>query len=128
MMGLTVVLADGRLLRTGGKTIKNVTGFNLSQMFVGSEGALGIITEVLLKLVPKPAWARTALVHFTTLEDAGQAVYEVLRQGLVPATMELLDETAIACIEEATHLGLPLDVEALLLIESDGSDLEAVTP
>ena len=126
VLGLTVVLADGRTVRTGGKAIKYVTGFNMNQFFVGSEGALGIITEVILRLICKPPYARTALVHFPTMEDAGRSVHAVLTRGLVPAAMELLDETAIECIEEAMHLGLPLDVEALLVIESDGADEEAV--
>ena len=126
VLGLTVVLADGQVLRTGGKAIKNVTGLNMNQLFVGSEGTLGIITEVLLRLISKPPYARTALVYFPTLNDASQAVHTVLTRGLVPATMELLDETAIACIEDAMHLGLPLDVEALLLIETDGTDENAV--
>jgi len=126
VLGLTVVLADGRTVRTGGKAIKYVTGFNMNQFFVGSEGALGIITEVILRLICKPPYARTALVHFPTMEDAGRSVHAVLTRGLVPAAMELLDETAIECIEEAMHLGLPLDVEALLVIESDGADEESV--
>ncbi len=126
VLGLAVVLADGRLLRTGGKPIKYVTGYDLNHLFVGSEGTLGIITEVLLRLIGKPRVARTALAYFPTLDDAGRAVQTVLTRGLVPATLELLDETAIACIEDAMHLGLPLDVEALLLIESDGADVQAV--
>ena len=126
VLGLTVVLADGRILRTGGKPIKSVTGFNLNQLFVGSEGTLGIITEVLLRLICKPRHVRTALIRFPTLEEASRSVHAVLMRGLVPATMELLDETAIACIEEAMHLGMPLDVEAILLVESDGSDEETV--
>jgi len=126
VMGLTVVLADGRLLKTGGKSIKHVTGYNLNQFFVGSEGTLGIITEITLRLMSKPAHVRTALVQFPTLEAASQAVFTVLKRGLVPATMELLDETAIACIEEAMQLGLPLDVEAILLIETDGSEEDLV--
>jgi len=126
VLGLTVVLADGRIMKTGGKAIKYVTGFNIDQLFVGSEGALGIITEVILRLIAKPPYARTALVHFPTLDDAGRSVQAVLMRGLVPAAMELLDETAIACIEEAMHLGLPLDVEALLVVESDGADEDAV--
>jgi len=126
VLGLTVVLADGRIIRTGGKAIKYVTGFNMNQFFVGSEGALGIITEVILRLICKPPYARTALVHFPTMEDAGRSVHAVLTRGLVPAAMELLDETAIECIEEAMQLGLPLDVEALLVIESDGADEESV--
>jgi len=126
VLGLTVVLADGRIVRTGGKAIKYVTGFNMNQFFVGSEGALGIITEVILRLICKPPYAHTALVHFPTLEDAGRSVHAVLTRGLVPAAMELLDETAIECIEEAMRLGLPLDVEAILVIESDGADGESV--
>ncbi|MDH7484688.1 MAG: FAD-linked oxidase C-terminal domain-containing protein [Anaerolineae bacterium] len=126
VLGLTVVLADGCILRTGGKAIKYVTGFNIDQLFVGSEGMLGIITEVILRLLARPPYARTALVHFPTLDDAGRSVQAVLTRGLVPAAMELLDETAIACIEEATHLGLPLDVEALLVVESDGADEQSV--
>ncbi|UCG88243.1 MAG: FAD-binding protein, partial [Gemmatimonadota bacterium] len=126
VLGLTVVLADGRIVKTGGKAIKYVTGFNMNQFFIGSEGALGIITEVILRLICKPPYVRTALVHFPTLEDASRSVHAVLTRGLVPATLELLDETAIECVEEAMQLGLPLDVEAILLIESDGADKESV--
>jgi glycolate oxidase len=120
VMGLTVVLADGRVLKTGGKAIKNVTGYNLTQLFVGSEGTLGIITELILKLVPLPKVARTAKAIFPHLADASQCVNNILMAGIVPATIELMDETAIATIEEAMHLGLPLDVEAMLIIECDG--------
>jgi len=126
VLGLTVILADGRIVRTGGKAIKYVTGFNMNQFFVGSEGALGVITEVILRLICKPPYVRTALVHFPTLEDVGRSVHTVLTRGLVPTAMELLDETAIECIEEAMQLGLPLDVEALLVIESDGADEQSV--
>jgi glycolate oxidase len=126
VLGLTVILADGRVVRTGGKAIKYVTGFNMNQFFVGSEGALGVITEVILRLICKPPHARTALVHFPTLDDAGRSVHAVLTRGLVPAAMELLDETAIECIEKAMQLGLPLDVEAIMVIESDGADEESV--
>jgi glycolate oxidase len=120
VMGLTVVLADGRVLKTGGKAIKNVTGYNLTQLFVGSEGTLGIITELLLKLVPLPKVARTAKAIFPRLADASQCVTNILSAGIVPATIELMDETTIATIEEALNLGLPLDVEAMLIIECDG--------
>ncbi|MEJ2209042.1 MAG: FAD-linked oxidase C-terminal domain-containing protein [Anaerolineae bacterium] len=122
VMGLTVVLADGRVLKTGGKAIKNVTGYNLTQLFVGSEGTLGVITELILKLVPLPKVARTAKAIFPRLADASQCVNNILMAGIVPATIELMDETAIATIEEAMHLDLPLDVEAILIIECDGMD------
>jgi glycolate oxidase len=122
VLGLTAVLADGRILRTGGKAIKNVTGYNLTQLLVGSEGTLAVITEVLVKLVPRPRFVRTALAIFGRLDNASRAVTQVLTAGVVPTTLELLDETAIACIEEAMHLGLPLDKEAVLLLEADGHD------
>ncbi len=126
VMGLTVVLPDGCILQTGGKAIKNVVGYDLTSLFVGSEGTLGVITEALLKLIAKPQSVRTALAEFPSLDDASRTVNSVLAAGVVPATLELMDETAIACIEEAMHLGLPLDVEAMLIIETDGSDDEAV--
>ncbi len=126
VMGLTVVLADGRVLKTGGAAIKDVVGYDLNALFTGSEGTLGVITEALLRLVAKPRFTRTALASFPRLDQASQAVTAVLTAGIVPATLELMDETAIACIEEAMHLGLPLDVEAILIIETDGSDAETV--
>lgn len=126
VMGLTVVLADGRVLRVGGKAIKNVTGYNLVQLFVGSEGTLGVITEALVKLVPRPGHVRTVLGIFPLLREATEAVNSVLSAGVVPATLELMDETAIACIEEAMELGLPLDKEAILILEADGNDEAAV--
>jgi glycolate oxidase len=126
VMGLTVVLADGRVLKTGGKAIKNVTGYNLTQLFVGSEGTLAVITELILKLIPLPRAARTAKAIFPKLTDASMCVNSILSAGITPATIELMDETAIATIEEAMHLGLPLDVEAMLIIEADGMDEESV--
>jgi len=126
VMGLTIVLPDGRVLETGGKAIKNVVGYDLTSLFVGSEGTLGVITEALLRLTTRPQFVRTALVEFPSLDDGSRTVNAILAAGIVPATLELMDETAIACIEEAMHLGLPLDVEAMLIIEADGSDEEAV--
>lgn len=126
VMGLTAVLADGRILKTGGKAIKNVTGYNLTQLLVGSEGTLGIITELVLKLIPLPKVARTAKAVFPQLTDASSCVNNILNAGITPATIELMDETTIATIEEAMNLGLPLDVEAILIIEADGMDAESV--
>jgi glycolate oxidase len=126
VMGLTVVLPDGRVLVTGGKSIKNVVGYDLTSLFVGSEGTLGIITQALLRLMAKPQCVRTALTEFPSLNDASRTVNAILSAGIVPATLELMDETATACIEEAMRLGLPLDVEAMLIIETDGSDEEGV--
>lgn len=120
VLGLTVVLADGRVLRTGGKPIKDVTGYNLKSLFTGSEGTLGLVTEALLRLIAKPKFARTALAEFDSLVTATQTVNAILAAGILPATLELMDQTAIVCIEEAMHLGLQTDVEASLLIETDG--------
>ena len=121
VLGLTVVLADGRVLHTGGKVIKDVVGYDLTALFTGSEGTLGVITAALLRLLAKPRFARTALVEFKSLTDASRSVNAILSAGIVPATLELMDETAIACVEDSMHLGLPLDVEAILLVETDGS-------
>lgn len=126
VLGLTVVLSDGRVLRTGGKAIKNVVGYDLTSLLVGSEGTLGIITEVLLRLIAKPQYVRTARAEFSSLDDSARTVTAILTSGIVPATLEMMDETAIACIEEAMGLGLPLDVAGILIIEADGSDEEAV--
>ena len=122
VLGLTIVLADGNILKTGGKSIKDVAGYDLNSLFTGSEGTLGVITEATLKLISKPKFTQTALAEFKFLDDSANAVNAILSEGLLPATLELMDETAISCIEEAMHLGLPLDVEALLLMETDGAD------
>jgi glycolate oxidase len=126
VLGLTVVLADGRVLHTGSKCIKDVVGYDLTALFTGSEGTLGVITEALLRLIARPRYARTALVEFVSLDNACRTVNAILLAGILPAALELMDETAISCIEEAMHLGLPLDVEAILLVEADGSDEAAV--
>jgi glycolate oxidase len=122
VLGLTIVLADGRILQTGSKCIKDVVGYDLNALFTGSEGTLGVITEALLRLIARPKFFRTALAEFPKLDDAAQAVNAILSSGVVPSSIELMDETALACVEEGLHLGLPLDVEAALLVEVDGTD------
>ncbi|MBI5956477.1 MAG: FAD-binding protein [Chloroflexi bacterium] len=126
VMGLTVVLADGQVLQTGGKAIKNVTGYNLTRLFVGSEGTLGVVTEVLLKLIPRPKYVRTAMATYPALDDASKTVNSILLAGVLPATMELMDDTTINTIEEYLHLGLPIEAAAILIIEADGGDEETV--
>ena len=127
VLGLTVVLANGEVLRTGGKPIKDVTGYNLNGLFTSSEGTLGLITEALLRLIARPRYAKTALAEFDSLDNASRAVNAVLAEGIVPASLELMDQTAIVCIEEAMRLGLTTDVEASLIIETDGADEQTVT-
>jgi glycolate oxidase len=126
VLGLTVVLADGRILRTGGKPIKDVTGYDLKALFTGSEGTLGLITEALLRLIARPRSTRTALAEFASLEDASRAVNAILAAGVLPSCLELMDQTAVACVEQAMNLGLATDLEALILIETDGADERAV--
>ncbi len=122
VLGLEVVLADGRVMRTGGKMIKNVTGYNLTQLFVGSEGTLGVVTEVIVRLIPKPRASRTALAAFPRIDDAARIVTTILTAGITPATIELMDNASIRAVEEHQPSGLPTDVEAILLIEVDGDE------
>ncbi len=121
VMGLQVVLPTGEVIRTGGRMVKNVTGYNLRQLFTGAEGTLGVITEVTLKLLPLPRFRLTALAVFPRLEDAAEAVSEIMSAGLLPASIELMDQTCVQCVEELLHTGLPTDVEALLLLAFDGN-------
>lgn len=120
VLGLEVVTADGTLLHTGGRTVKNVTGYDLTRLLVGSEGTLGVITKAILRLVPKPAAKRTLLAVFPVLDDAARTVSLIMSHGIVPASLELMDDVTIKCVENYLHIGLPTDVEAILLIEIDG--------
>ena len=122
VIGLTVVLASGAVLRLGGKVTKNATGYALMQLMVGSEGTLGIVTEVTLKLVPLPKTRVTALAIFDTLTAASQAVSSIMGSGILPATLELMDGTTINVVEDFLQAGLPRQAEALLLLEQDGGD------
>jgi glycolate oxidase len=118
--GLEVVLADGQVVRLGGKTTKNVTGYDLVGLFVGSEGTLGVVTEATLRLVPRPAARATLSATFTTTEGATRSVADIVAGGSVPATLEFLDATTLRYIEQYAHAGLALDAAAMLLIEFDG--------
>lgn len=120
VLGLEVVLPGGEIVRLGGKQVKNVTGYNLVQFFVGSEGTLGVVTEIIVRLLPRPRAQRTMLAMFSRLDEAAEAVTGILHEGVVPATVELMDQKSINCVEDYLHLGLPRDAEAILLIEVDG--------
>ena len=120
LLGLTVVLANGDILKTGGRAIKNVTGYDLTRLMCGSEGTLGIITEIIVRLVPKPRATRTIMAHFPLLEDSSDAVAAIIGSGIVPSGLELMDSVVIEAVEADAHLGLPTDVDAVLLIEVDG--------
>src|SRR6478672_5952244 len=120
VMGLEVVLPDGELLWTGNKCVKDVAGYSLKDIFIGSEGTLGVITKVLLKLIPKPAAKKTMVATFSQMDKAAEAVSAIIAAQIIPCTLEFLDRTTIHCVEDFAKVGLPLNCEALLLIETDG--------
>ncbi|WP_102347593.1 FAD-binding oxidoreductase [Bacillus sp. Marseille-P3661] len=120
VLGLEVVTPEGEIIRTGGRTVKNVTGYDLTKLIVGSEGTLGVVTEAILRLIPKPQDSRTLMATFDDLIDSGRAISNILSSGIMPAKMELMDQASIVAVEEYEPLGLPTDIEAMLLIELDG--------
>ncbi|GAB1612115.1 FAD-linked oxidase C-terminal domain-containing protein [Mammaliicoccus lentus] len=121
VIGLEVVMADGEVIRTGGQTIKNVTGYDLTKLLIGSEGTLGIITEATLRLIPKPLDTKTAMIIFDDLYTAGKSISKILTSGVRPSKMEILDHNALNKVEDYAGLDLPRDAAAILLIEVDGN-------
>lgn len=120
VLGLEVVLSDGEVLWTGNKCVKDVAGYSLRDLFIGSEGTLGVITKVLLKLIPPPAGKKTLVATFAQMDQAAQAVSDIIAARIIPCTLEFLDRMTIRCVEDHAKIGLPLDCEALLLMETDG--------
>ena len=119
VLGLEVVLADGSVIRTGGRNVKDTAGYALTHLFVGSQGTLGIITEATLRLRPLPGPRSTMLAFFASLGAAGAAVAALTRSGIVPVTLELLDHETILAVDDAHGLGLDRDAAAMLMVESD---------
>jgi glycolate oxidase len=120
VLGLTVVLPTGEIVKTGGRLWKDVAGYDLTRLITGSEGTLGVITEVTVALQSAPRTARTGLAYFDTLEQAGKAVSGILAAGVVPATLEFLDRRCLDAVEDYAHLGLNSAAGALLLFGDDG--------
>src|SRR5213075_328627 len=120
VMGLEIVLPDGEVLWTGNKCVKDVAGYSLKDVFIGSEGTLGVITKVLLRLIPKPQAKKTMVATFGQMDSAAEAVSAIIAAQIIPCTLEFLDRTTIHCVEDYAKIGLPLDCEALLLMETDG--------
>ena len=120
VMGLEVVLPTGEILWTGNKCVKDVAGYSLKDLFVGSEGTLGVITKVLLRLIPKPQAKKTMVATFAQMDHAAEAVSAIIAAQIIPCTLEFLDRLTIHCVEDYAQIGLPRDCAALLLMETDG--------
>src|ERR1700760_3146095 len=123
VLGCEMVLITGEILRLGGKHL-DAGGYDLLGIITGSEGLLGVVTEVTVRLLKKPETARALLVGFTSAEDAGECVSRIIGAGIIPGGMEMMDRPAIHATEEFVHAGCPLDVEALLIVELDGPAAE----
>ena len=123
VLGVEMVLIDGDIVRLGGTHLDS-GGYDLLGLVVGSEGMLGVVTEVTVRILKKPETARAVLVGFPTSEDAGDCVARIIGAGIVPGGIEMMDRPAIAAAEEFVHAGYPLDVEALLIVELDGPQAE----
>ncbi len=121
VLGLEVVLPTGEILNVGVRTMKGVVGYDLTRLFVGSEGTLGVVTKITLKLIPLPEAKVTILVLFGEVEEAAETVSAIIAARIVPATIEFMDKSSIRCSEKASPMGLPDDVGGLLLIEVDGT-------
>ena len=119
VMGLEVVLPDGRIMHTGTNCMKSSSGYDLVRLFVGSEGTLAVVTEITLKINPKPIVFKTSLAFFGSLKDAGQAVSDITSAGIIPSVLEILDENTIRVLREQGDMDLP-DVNAMILVETDG--------
>ncbi|RLC03632.1 MAG: FAD-binding protein [Deltaproteobacteria bacterium] len=119
VLDLEVVLPDGSILHTGAKTMKCVSGYDLTRLFVGSEGTLGVVTEISLKIDPLPKASVTCTATFDSLPQAGKAVSAIMRSGIIPSVLELMDSPSLQAVNKATDLNLP-EVAAMLLVETDG--------
>jgi glycolate dehydrogenase FAD-linked subunit len=121
VLGATAVLPTGEIIKTGGRLWKDVAGYDLTRLLTGSEGTLGVLTEVTVALLPMPATSNTGVAYFPTLSDAGRAVDAIIGHGIVPATLEFLDAKCIGAVEQYARLGLRDDAGALLLFGDDGA-------
>jgi glycolate oxidase len=120
VMGIEVVLPDGTATFLGNKCVKDVAGYSMKDLFVGSEGTLGIITEVLLKVLPRPKARKTMLALYDSMEKAAETISAIIAAKIIPCTLEFLDKMTVRCVEDYARIGLPTDVEAVVLMETDG--------
>lgn len=120
VLGLEVVLPTGEIMQTGAKTVKSVVGYDLTRLMVGSEGTLGIITKIRLRLLPKPETVRTMLAMFGSVDAAARTVSGIISSKIIPRTLEFMDKSAVQAVEDYLKAGLPTEAAAILLIETDG--------
>jgi glycolate oxidase len=119
VLGLKVVLPNGSILKAGSKCMKSVSGYDLTRLFVGSEGTLGVVTEITLKINPKPSETSTCSAFFDSIEEAGKAVSQIMRSGIIPSALEFLDRMSLKAVNESTDINLP-EAAAMLVVETDG--------
>ncbi len=124
VMGIEFITPTGEVISIGGKNFKDVAGYNLRDILIGSEGTLGIFSKILLRLIPRPKLSRTILAAFSNTIDSGKAVAEITSSGIVPSMLEFLDNTTIKCVEDYAKVGLDTSIDSLLIIEVDGKTLE----
>jgi glycolate oxidase len=120
VMGFEIVMPSGEVVWIGNKCVKDVAGYSLREVFIGSEGTLGIFTKILLRLLPKPAAKKTLLAVYAKMEDAAETVSAIIAHPIIPCTLEFLDRMTIHCVEDFAKVGLPREAEAVLLMETDG--------
>jgi glycolate oxidase len=126
VIGLEAVLPSGAIIRTGGKLYKDVAGYDLTKLLVGSEGTLAILTEATVKLLPKPKYKKTMLALYRDIHAAARTVAEIVGNQIIPATLEFIDNPTLRAVEQFNKIGLPVEMEAVLLIEQDGNDEGAI--
>jgi glycolate oxidase len=120
IMGLEFVIPSGEIIRTGGKNVKDVAGYDLTRLLVGSEGTLGVVTEITAKLLPLPETKKTLVAYYENLVDAAKTVEKTIASRIIPATMEFLDQSTMKVVSEFARLDLPQHMKSMLLIEQDG--------
>ncbi|QSZ40894.1 FAD-binding protein [Sulfurimonas aquatica] len=121
VMATRAVLPNGDVIKAGKRTIKDVAGYNISGILIASEGTLAVLSEITLKLIPKPKMTKTAMGVFSTVNDAMEAVYKTMASGITPVAMEFLDNLTIRAVEQTYHKGLPVDAGAILITDVDGN-------
>lgn len=122
VLGMEAVLANGDVIRTGGKLVKDVAGYDLTRLLIGSGGTLAIITEATVKLVPKPQYRKAMLAVYSDLQAAAHTVSEIIAKRIIPCTLEFMDQATITVVEDFAKIGLPTHAEAVLVIEQDGDE------